>query len=103
MTNIQSLNNTIIRELVVGITSLLFLESVVNLVRNFSNFDKVLIINLGLAYSNNKTKMTIWPPTVEAAWLVQQRTHTLITYPSSSFHNLTQTQDPQTKHFHIAP
>ncbi len=37
----------------VGIRSLLFLKKVVNFGRNFSNFDKVLIINLGLACSNN--------------------------------------------------
>jgi hypothetical protein len=36
-----------------GIRSLLFLKKVVNFGRNFSNFDKVLIIKLGLAYSNN--------------------------------------------------
>ncbi len=36
-----------------GIRSLLFLKKVVNFGRNFSNFDKVLIINLGLACSNN--------------------------------------------------
>jgi hypothetical protein len=33
----------------VGIRSLLFLKKVVNFGRIFSNFDKVLIINLGLA------------------------------------------------------
>jgi hypothetical protein len=36
-----------------GIRSLMFLKKVVNFGRNFLNFDKVLIINLGLACSNN--------------------------------------------------
>ncbi len=37
----------------IGIRSLLFLKKVVNFGRNFSNFDKVFIINLGLACSKN--------------------------------------------------
>jgi hypothetical protein len=37
----------------IGIRSLLFLKKVVKFGRNFSNFDKVLIINLELACSNN--------------------------------------------------
>ncbi len=36
-----------------GIRSLLFLKKVINFGRNFSNFDKVIIINLELACSNN--------------------------------------------------
>jgi hypothetical protein len=41
-------------------------------------------------------------PTAETAWLVTQRTHTIITY-SSPFHNLTQTQDAQPNTFPMLP
>ena len=63
----------------VGITTLLFLKIRLYFVGNLSNFDKLLIINFVLACTYSNGQHDPLPPTAEAALLVQQRRHTIIT------------------------
>jgi hypothetical protein len=63
----------------VGITTLLFLKIRLYFVGNLSNFDKLLIIKFVLACTYSNGQHDPLPPTAEAAQLIQQRRHTIIT------------------------
>ena len=72
----------------VGISTLFFLKIRLYFVGNLSNFDKLLIINFVLACTYSNGQHDPLPPTAEAAQLVQQRTHTIITKHRHMIHNL---------------